>query len=222
MCPGLSRLGNVTGVTDTNRVEAFSDGVLAIAITLLTLDLAVPARESLGAGSLAAALGRSWPAYAAYVVSFLVIGIIWVNHHAMFRLIDRVDRPTLFANLLLLMVVAAIPFPTRLLAEYLTAGDNDAHAAAAVYSATMLAMGLAFALLWLVATRRQDLLTEGMAVRTARAAAGRFAAGNVVYAATVGLAFVSAPATLAAHFALAVYYCSNQLSQAQPSKVDTG
>jgi uncharacterized membrane protein len=209
-------------VTDTSRVEAFSDGVLAIAITLLTLDLAVPARESLGAGSLAGALGRNWPAYAAYVVSFLVIGIIWVNHHAMFRLIGRVDRSTLFANLLLLMVVAAIPFPTRLLAEYLTAGGNDAHVAAAVYSATMLAMGLAYALLWLVATRRQDLLAEGTTVAAARAAVGRFAAGNVIYAATVGLAFVSAPATLAAHFGLAVYYCFNHLSRAQTSEADAG
>src|SRR5690349_8888956 len=89
-------------VSASSRTEAFSDGVLAIAVTLLVLDLRVPAEESLH-GSLASALARQWPVYAAYVTSFLVIGIIWVNHHAVFELIGAVDRITLFLNLLLLM-----------------------------------------------------------------------------------------------------------------------
>src|SRR5437899_5745321 len=130
-------------MTEPGRLEAFSDGVLAIAITLLVLDLTVPLRNELHGESLALALGHQWPNYCAYAVSFLVIGIIWVNHHAMFAMVARTDRWVLFANLLLLMVVAAIPFPTRLLAEYLTAAGRDAHVAAAVYSATMLAMGIA-------------------------------------------------------------------------------
>src|SRR6201992_2175879 len=89
------------------RVEAFSDGVLAVAITLLVLDLHV---DTGGSESLAHQLGDKWPSFAAYVVSFFVIGVIWVNHHALFSLIASVDRTLLFYNLLLLMFVTTIPF----------------------------------------------------------------------------------------------------------------
>jgi uncharacterized membrane protein len=198
----------------TGRLEAFSDGVMAIAITLLVLDLIVPTRQELGGQSLAHALGRLWPNYAAFVVSFFVIGIIWVNHHGMFSRVRKVDRLVLFANLLLLLVVSAIPFPTRLLAEYLTAGGSNAHIAAAVYSSTMLAMSVAFILLWLAVTRSQDLLEDHVDVVAARASLLRFGAGLGAYAATIGLAFVSAPLTLVVHFMLAVYYCFDQLSAA--------
>jgi len=198
------------GVTSTRRLEAFSDGVFAIAITLLVLDLVVPPREGSPPGRLAAALAGQWPSYVAYLVSFLVIGIIWVNHHTVFDKVRLVDRPVLFANLALLLVVSAIPFPTHLLAEYLTAGA-DAHVAAAVYSATMLAMGLAYSALWLTVTRDARLLHEDVDPATSRAALRRFGLGNLFYLATIGLAFVSAVATLAVHAALAVYYCFDQL-----------
>jgi hypothetical protein len=95
-------------MSETGRTEAFSDGVLAIAVTLLVLDLHVPPRNTLHE-PLAVALAHEWPAYAAYVTSFLIIGIIWVNHHAVFELVGRVDRSVLFLNLLLLMSVVAIP-----------------------------------------------------------------------------------------------------------------
>jgi uncharacterized membrane protein len=199
-----------TGMSST-RVEAFSDGVFAIAITLLVLDLAVPAREELPAGGLAAALGRQWPAYFAYLVSFLVIGIIWVNHHAVFQRVRRVDRTLLFANLALLLFVSVIPFPTRLLAEYLTAG-RDSHVAAAVYSAAMLAVGLSFAGVWLSVTRDAGLLREPFEVSRSRAAILRFGIGNVFYLIAIGLSFVNAVATLTLHALIAVYYCFDQLS----------
>ena len=101
----------------SRRTEAFSDGVFAIAITLLVLDLAVPPLQESERDGLAAALGHEWPSYFAYLVSFLVVGIIWINHHTMLTLLERVDRPVLFANLMLLLTVSVIPFPTRLLAE---------------------------------------------------------------------------------------------------------
>lgn len=205
----------------TGRLEAFSDGVMAIAITLLVLDLAVPAREQLEGQSLAHALGRLWPNFAAFVVSFMVIGIIWVNHHAIFTRVRQVDRLVLFANLLLLLVVSTIPFPTRLLAEYLTAGDADAHVAAAVYSGTMLAMSVAFVLLWLAVTRSQDLLEPGLDVHVARRSVTRFGAGVGFYAATVALAFVSAPLTLLVHFGLALYYCFDQLGSGSAAGTST-
>src|SRR5579875_2666259 len=106
-------------MTRTGRVEAFSDGVFAIAITLLVLDLAVPPLEESRQEGLWAALGHEWPSYLAYLVSFFVVGIIWINHHTMLTLVDQVDRVVLFANLVLLLFVSVIPFPTRLLADYL-------------------------------------------------------------------------------------------------------
>jgi len=197
-------------VMGSGRLEAFSDGVFAIAITLLVLDLVVPSRQEAAEQGLAHALGQEWPAYFAYLVSFLIIGIIWVNHHTVFDKVRLVDRPVLFANLALLLVVSLIPFPTRLLAEYLTAG-SDSHVAAAVYSATMLAMGLAYATLWLVLTRDAKLLHEDVDPRASRLALRRFGVGNVFYLATIGLSFVNATATLAVHAALAIYYCFDQL-----------
>lgn len=194
----------------STRLETFSDGVFAIAITLLVLDLAVPTEEEARDGGLAAALGRQWPSYFAYLVSFLTVGIIWVNHHTVFDKVHRVDRPVLFTNLGLLLTVSMIPFPTRLLAEYLTKGD-DAHVAAAVYSVTMLVMGLFFGGLWMAITRDGRLLHEHLDPAISRAALRRFAAGNIFYLATVGLSFLSAIATLAVHAALAIYYCFDQL-----------
>ncbi|MEN3307335.1 MAG: potassium channel family protein [Micromonosporaceae bacterium] len=205
------------GLMSSQRVEAFSDAVFAIAATLLVLDLAVPPRDSTPSGGLAAALAHQWPGYFAYLVSFLVIGIIWVNHHTVFARVRRVDRPVLFVNLALLLVVSALPFPTRLLAEYLTA-PGDSHIAAAIYSAAMFAMGLTYALLWLVVTRDRNLLAEREDRAANRAALLRFAAGNVVYLATIGLAFVNAVATLAVHAAIALYYCFDQLRVTRPSR----
>jgi uncharacterized membrane protein len=196
------------------RLEAFSDGVFAIAITLLVLDLKVP--QDLPAGGLAAALGRQWPSYFAYLVSFLVIGIIWVNHHALFDRLRRVNRVLLFANLLLLLFVSAIPFPTRLAADYLTRGA-DAKVAVAVYSATMVGMSLAYGWIWLHATGDRGLLHEHLDRVAQRAAIARFGIGTFVYLALVGLAFVTPVGTLAIHGALALYYCFDQL-RATPAR----
>jgi uncharacterized membrane protein len=126
-----------------------------------------------------------------------------------------VDRPVLFANLGLLLFVSVLPFPTRLLAEYLTAG-TDAHTAAAVYSATMLMMGLAFSVLWIAVTRDVGLLQQHVDAAASRAALRRFGLGNLAYLVTIGLSFVNAIATLSVHAALALYYCFDQL--ATPSR----
>jgi uncharacterized membrane protein len=204
-----------------SRLEAFSDGVMAIAITLLVLDLVVPTRAELAGRhqSLAQALGQLWPNFFAFVVSFLVIGIMWVNHHSMFSMVRAVDRQVLFANLFLLLIISAVPFPTRLLAEYLTQGGADAHVAAAVYSATMVLASVAFVTLWLAVTRRQELLRPGIDAAAARASVRRFGAGLGAYLVTVAIAFVSAPLTLVVHFALAVYYCFDHLGGEVPDQV---
>ncbi|MFF4121376.1 TMEM175 family protein [Streptomyces sp. NPDC001714] len=195
-------------MNESGRVEAFSDGVFAIAVTLLVLDIKVP-RTAEGE-SLWQALGAQWPSYAAYVVSFLVVGIMWVNHHQLFSYVARVDRTLMFLNLLVLMVVSAVPWPTAMLAEYLRE-DASSHAAAAVYSLVMVLMAAAFQALWWHLTRTGHLFDARVDVEAARATRARFALGSLGYPITVGLAFVSAPLTLAAHGLLALYYGFNQV-----------
>jgi len=193
---------------EKGRLEAFSDGVFAIAITLLVLELAVPGAES--GENLAKLLGARWPSYFAYVVSFAIIGIMWVNHHALIHNIARVDRPLLFFNLLLLFFVAVLPFPTALLAEHLR--SEGSHVAAAIYSGNMLGCAIGFQSLWRWIVHDQRLLHAHIDHRAARAGQGRFAIGLIVYAVTVGLAFVNAVATLAVHGAIAIYYVFDQLT----------
>jgi uncharacterized membrane protein len=190
---------------DKSRVEAFSDGVFAIAITLLVLELKVPdVKEGLDG-----ALWHNWPSYAAYVVSFAVIGIMWVNHHAMFHRVRVVDRPLLFLNLLLLMFVALVPFPTALVARYL--GHPGAHVAMAVYSGNMFLTAIAWQLLWRWIVHDDRLLHEQVDPEIARGTRRRFALGVFVYAGTVGMSFINAKVTLTLHALIAVYYVFDQL-----------
>src|SRR5262245_18937797 len=192
---------------ETARLEAFSDGVFAIAITLLVLELHVPEAEP---GTLWSALWDEWPQFAAYFTSFLIIGIMWVNHHSMFRQIVRVDRKLIFLNLFLLLWMAMLPFPTEMVAAYLDEGGTNAKVAAAVYSANLTLAAIAFSLLWAHAVRGQ-LIERRMSPREQWWSIWRFSIGTLLYAATIALSFVSAPLTLAIQFLLAAYYAFEQL-----------
>jgi len=187
---------------DRGRLEAFSDGVFAVAITLLALNLFVAGP---GHGPLARQLGDHWPSFVAYLISFLMIGIIWVNHHALVRNIAVVDRTLLFLNLLLLLFVVLIPFATGTMAEYLTSAGQDAKVAMALYGGVFEAMGLSFAAIfgW---TLREGRTHRPVPRDARRAAWWRFTIGNVVYALAIVVAFVSAPASLAIIGLVAVYY----------------
>jgi TMEM175 potassium channel family protein len=186
-----------------SRIEAFSDGVFAIAITLLVLEIHVPEDPENGLGH---ALLDQWPAYASYVVSFFVIGIIWINHHAVFDHLLRADRTLLFLNLLLLLWVALLPWPTNLIATYMEHGGADERVAAVVYSGTMTAMGLSFGALWSYASRRGRLLGETLSPAEIRRLTRRFTVGTPIYLLSMLVALVSAPACLALNALLAVYY----------------
>ena len=175
--------------------------MFSIAATLLVLDLKVPAAN----GDLLSALAHLWPAYASYVVSFLTIGIIWMNHHRIFAHLRRVDRPLQVLNLLLLLVVALIPFPTSILATYLESGHDQA-AAGAIYGLVMTAMGLSFGSLWMYVLRLDALRTTTISAARKRELLLRFAVGTPLYAAGIGLAFVSAKLSLLIYAALAIYY----------------
>jgi uncharacterized membrane protein len=185
------------------RVEAFSDGVIAIAITLLALEIDVPAP---GGGSLGHALGRQWPSYVAYVVSFLTIGVIWINHHAMLRRLQAVDHTALVLNLVLLMSIGILPWTTSLLADYLRESDGQ-HLAAAIYAGSFLLMSVAFyALQHYVLYSPRRLLHERIddAIRARVARRGRL--GLIPYAIAVAVAPLSAYAALGICALLGVYY----------------
>jgi TMEM175 potassium channel family protein len=123
---------------DRYRLEAFSDGVFAVAITLLALDLTVAGPA--GHGSLTDQLHEKWPAFLAYLISFFMIGIIWVNHHVLVRSIIKVDRLLLFLNLVLLLFVVLIPFATATVADYFSLHDWDTQVAMMLYGGVFLGM----------------------------------------------------------------------------------
>jgi uncharacterized membrane protein len=184
------------------RLEAFSDGVIAIAITLLALDLTVPQP---GHGMLLTQLGDHWPQFAAYVVSFFTLGIIWVNHHARVSLIARVDRTLLFINLVLLLFVVLIPFATSLMATYLTSAPKEADTAMAVYAVVLEGMAVSFSAMfeWSLREGRTYVTVPIDQRRTARL---RTSIGTIVYAVMFVVAFISPPISLAIAGFTAVYY----------------
>jgi uncharacterized membrane protein len=190
-------------VTKT-RLEAFSDGVIAIAITLLVLEIRVPPPGA--EGTLAHKLGEQWPSYAAYVVSFLTIGVIWINHHAMLRRLKAVDHAVLFRNLLLLLCIGILPWSTALMADYLREGQGQ-HLAAALYAGSFLAMAVAFyAMQRHVLFAKAHLLDERLGPEERRLVERRNRAGLVPYAVAIAAAALSSYLTLAICAAIAVFY----------------
>ncbi len=190
-------------VKETGRTEAFSDGVIAIAITLLVLEIRVP---HLAEGqSLADALWDIWPAYLAYIISFFTIGIMWINHHRLFRLIKRVDDVFLGLNTLLLMVITFVNFPTSLLAEYLDNSD-ERRTAALVYSGTFVVTAIAFNGLWRYASYHNRLIDRKTDLAQAHAITQQYNYGPLMYLTAFLAAFISVPLSLAINFGLAVFF----------------
>jgi uncharacterized membrane protein len=189
---------------ESNRLEAFSDGVFAVAITLLALDLAIggPSRHH---PTLAAKLADHWPAFLAYAVSFATIGIIWVNHHALCNSFAKIDRALLFINLLLLFFVVCIPFATSTIAAYLRADGGQASLAAVIYQGVLEGMSISFTLLFWWAVRRGHLRVA-LTPEQAREATIRFGIGQVGYIVGIGIAFVSPLASLILSGLVAIYY----------------
>jgi uncharacterized membrane protein len=173
---------------ETGRIEAFSDGVFAIAITLLVLDLKVPLPEgSVSTARLEAVLLNQWPAYLAFLTSFIAILIMWVNHHALFKLVARSDTLFMFANGFLLLVVTAVPFPTSLVADYLT--TPAAGLAVAVYAGVFVVSGISFNLLWFWAAYNHHLLKSTVSPAQVRAFSRIYPLGIPIYLAAAILAF---------------------------------
>ena len=189
---------------NTNRLESFSDGVIAVAATLLVLNITVPIVG--GHETLAHALAERWHVYLAYAVSFITIGIIWINHHVVFSRLRIADHAILMLNLLLLLWIALIPFATSLMTEYLRQGHGQ-HLAAAVYAGTFLLMSISFATLnWFILFRRTALLRVELSLDERRTIITRFVTGIIPYAVAVALAPVSPYITLGICGAIAAFY----------------
>jgi uncharacterized membrane protein len=183
---------------DTARLETFSDGVFAIAATLLILDLKLDGQESVTQQLL-----HLWPSYAAYAISFLTIGIMWINHHALFRQIGRIDRTFLAINVLFLMVIAFLPFPTSVLAAHL---HHDATAAAVFYGLTNIAMACMFSAVWFYAALNRRLIRPEADQRTISGISRAFLPGIPLYTIATLSALISAWLALALFAALAAFY----------------
>jgi uncharacterized membrane protein len=188
----------------TSRLEAFSDGVIAVAITLLVLNLNLPQLRP--GQSLISGLIGQWQVYVAYMISFLTIGIIWINHHVMISRLREADRTILFLNLLLLMSIGILPFATRLMAAYLKQSHGQ-HLATGIYSGAFLLMALSFATLNRhILLIKAHLLETELPAEHRRQILYRSISGVVPYAIATGLAALSSYLTLAICGALAIYY----------------
>jgi uncharacterized membrane protein len=196
----------------TDRLQALADGIFAIALTLLVLELPVPAHSE----DLARSLVHQWPFYAAYAVSFVTLAIVWVNHHSLMDRVERGDRTLLELNLLLLLFVALVPWPTGLLAEYLREPDQSS-AAAVTYGLVMLLMAGSFTLIWIYLQRHAELAEPRV-----RPLLRRSLVGPAVYACATTVALVSAPAAFALFAFAAEFFALSGRSAGAAGAADAG
>ena len=187
----------------TRRLEAFADGVFAIAATLLILN--VDAQVGEGSGAIGHRLLAIWPSYIAYAVSFVTIGIIWSNHHTVMGQLGRVNRVFLLQNVFLLMCVAFLPFPTRLIAEHLR-DRHDLQPAALAYGATMTVMAVCYIALWLYAAGGRRLLREDSDPRTVSGITRSYLPGAPLYLTATLVALASPLASVALYGGIALFY----------------
>jgi TMEM175 potassium channel family protein len=205
---------------ESRRAESFSDGVFAVAITVLVFNLLPIADQTAHSLTVTGHDGHPglvhyWPAYLAYVISFLIIGIMWLNHHVVFAQVTSVNRTLLVLNLILLMGIVALPFPTALVADHLTGsgGHGQATVAVVTYGLLMIAISISFGGTWVYISRHLDELAGRRPVRPSRMATLRFVAGNAGYVAGTVIALASPVAALIIFALLAIYYLFEHLPQ---------
>jgi uncharacterized membrane protein len=183
-----------------NRLEAFADGVFAIAATLLILSV----DNRIGGGALGGQLTHAWPSYVAYAVSFVTIGIMWINHHMLMGQIGRVDRRFILANVGLLLCIAFVPFPTRLVAEHVR--DSSARDAALTYGFTMTTTAVFFSVVWFYASLGGRLLRDDADPRVVAGISRSYLPGPLIYLTATLIAFASSTASVVLYLAIAAFY----------------
>ena len=203
---------------DRSRLEAFSDGVFAVAITLLVLNFVIDGPK--GPHELLFQLKHLWPTFLAYLVSFFMIGIIWVNHHVLVRSIVLVDRTLLFLNLVLLLFVVLIPFATEIVADYRLARNWDAEISVAVYAAVFFGMSIGFSSIfeW---TLHGERVSQPLPPERHWPARIRFVIGGLVYLVAFGVALLNAVAGFVLIALVAVYYIVERTPTSSPQTTPT-
>ena len=186
----------------TARLETFADGIFAIAATLLILN--VDAQVAGDFHDLGGRLAHIWPSYLAYAVSFVTIGIMWVNHHTLMAEFDRTDRRFLLANVGLLMCIAFVPFPTRVVAEHVRA--EGARDAALLYGFTMVATAIMFSVTWFYASLGRRLLRDDARPSVVSGISRSYLPGPWIYLIATVIAFASPTASVVLFMAIALFY----------------
>ena len=194
--------------SETFRIEAFADAVFAIAITLLVIEIRLPPHEEvLRIGGVGPALLQLWPSYVGYAISFIVIGIMWANHHNLMKLVDRVDHGFITLTLLLLLCVAFLPFPTAVMADHLADPDTHEQAVAvAFYCGCFTVTALFYFLMWWHAARNRRLIASHVSDDAVRAITRAYVPGSLLYLTATILAFVNVGLSLAIVVGLAALY----------------
>lgn len=187
---------------ETTRLEAFSDGIFAIAMTLLILEIRLP--EEIAPGNLGHALLHLWRSYLAFLTSFATIGVMWVNHHRIFNLIRRTDQAILALNLLLMLGVTFLPFPTAVVARSINRGD--ARTAVLFYNGTFTVIAVCWGVLWRYAARNRHLMGKDVDERSVRGVSKQYALGPLYYIVAGGVALLSPLISVILDLLLAVFF----------------
>lgn len=210
-------LPHLRRLSATNRVEAFSDGVMAIAITLLVLELKVPEPGSIPHDGLFDALTARWPSYVAYLAAFTTIGIIWLNHHTLLAKIARFDARLHWLNLVLLLGVATLPFPTALVADYVAEGGSNASVAAVAYGLTSTLMAMPWSFMWRHLRDHPELLEPGYDAAHAATELRRGFLGVPIYLGATLVSVFAPLLALALYAGIAVVYAITSQGWTDPS-----
>ncbi len=185
-----------TKITEgTERLQAFSDAIFAFAVTLLGINLAVPVLQNPAKDSLLKALLQMWPYFFGFITSFIIVGITWANHHEMFRFIKRSNHYFLLLNIIFLMTIALIPFPTAVLAQYIVIPTQRV-TATAFYSGTLLAMSIMYNIVWLYALKN-NLMAPQCNPDVLKIMTRGYLLGPILFSIAFILAFIWYPASLA-------------------------
>ncbi len=211
---------------ETGRIEAFSDGVFAIATTLLVLEIRVPtvtpapgSHEIETTQDLITALLQLWPSYFGYFLGFATIVIMWINHHHLFRLVRRTTHTLLLLNSLLLLFITVVPFPTALAAEYLPRDDSLRQVAAVVYSAVGLAIAISYNLLWWHMSKGNRLIDRRADPAEVQAITRSYYFGPTFYALALFLSFFNGFVGLGLCTMLAIFFAlPNRIVNLRPSR----
>jgi uncharacterized membrane protein len=184
-----------------NRLEALSDGVFAIAMTLLVLELRVPEVEGTSLAELPSRIMVLWPRFLSYALSFVVLGIYWIGHHNQFHYIKRSNRTFMWITILFLMCVSFIPFATALLGTY-----TQQPIATTIYGSTLVATGLALYLQWWYATTNYRLVDPDLPPQVMSLAARRILFAPCVYLFAIGISFISIELSFLLYIAVPLFY----------------